>query len=109
MSTVITSTDTPETDGCTLLAIDIDFGGNFEAVHAQVSRNLERQRNKAIDECIALRQMVRELRDALEDSHALNVNWSSDADPETLSYYSEYKATIKDGKEALTKAIKILP
>lgn len=52
------NTDTPETDAHLL-------GGSY-SFDASFARKLERQRNKAIDECIALRQMVRELRDALQ-------------------------------------------
>jgi hypothetical protein len=40
-------TPTPETDENTLQAIDIGFGGSFDAVHAQVSKQLERERDEA--------------------------------------------------------------
>ncbi|MBK9496898.1 MAG: hypothetical protein IPO08_20800 [Xanthomonadales bacterium] len=38
---------------------------------------------------------------ALKEAHALNANVFSDAEPETLSYYSEYKTVIKQGKVAI--------
>lgn len=37
---------TPETDDATLIALDIECGGKFEAVHVQVSKRLERERNE---------------------------------------------------------------
>ena len=40
-------TDTPETDEATLRAIDIEGGGEFDAVHVQVSKRLERERDGA--------------------------------------------------------------
>ena len=36
---------TPETDDATLVALDIEGGGKFEAVHVQVSKRLERERD----------------------------------------------------------------
>jgi hypothetical protein len=43
-----------------------------------------------------------EVIEALEESHALNVNVFSDAEPEMLSYYSEHRAVIAMGKKALS-------
>ena len=40
--------DTPETDKHTLRALDIEGGGHFDAVHVQVSKRLERQRNELL-------------------------------------------------------------
>ena len=37
---------TPETDDATLVALDIECGGKFEAVHVQVSKRLERERDE---------------------------------------------------------------
>ena len=37
------NTDTPRTDDATLRAIDIEGGGEFQAVHIQVSKRLERE------------------------------------------------------------------
>lgn len=45
-----------------------------------------------------------ELLAALEESLALNMNWTSEAEPDVLEYYSEYKAVIKQAKEAIAKA-----
>jgi hypothetical protein len=39
---------TPETDSHALKAEDIDEGGNFEAVHANIARRLERQRDELL-------------------------------------------------------------
>ena len=38
---------------------------------------------------------------ALEESHALNQNWVSVAEPDMLLHLSEYKATMKIGEAAL--------
>lgn len=40
------SSDTPETDSATLRATDIEGGGEFDAVHVQVAKRLERERNE---------------------------------------------------------------
>lgn len=40
------SSDTPETDAATLRATDIEGGGEFDAVHVQVAKRLERERNE---------------------------------------------------------------
>jgi hypothetical protein len=40
------NTDTPETDEATLRAIDIEGGGEFDAVHVQVSKRLELERDE---------------------------------------------------------------
>lgn len=45
-----------------------------------------------------------ELLAALEESLALNSNWVSDAEPETLAYYSEYKTVIAQAKAAIARA-----
>jgi len=42
--------DTPETDEATLKAEDIVGGGMFDAVHSQVSKRLERERNSLRNE-----------------------------------------------------------
>ena len=44
-------TDTPETDAATLRATDIDGCGDFDAVHVQVSKRLEREQDEAIRLC----------------------------------------------------------
>lgn len=44
---------------------------------------------------------IKRLEDALAASLALNINWSSEAETEMLSYFSEYKDVIKQTKEAL--------
>ena len=49
---------TPETDAATLRANDIDGGGEFDAVHVQVSKRLERERDEA--RLAILTQMARE-------------------------------------------------
>lgn len=50
----------------------------------------------------AARENLR-LREALEESLALNINVFSNADAETCSYYSERTTVIKQAKEALGK------
>jgi hypothetical protein len=46
-ATCSSSSDTPETDAATLRATDIEGGGEFDAVHVQVAKRLERERNAA--------------------------------------------------------------
>lgn len=62
----------------------------------------------AIEEITKLREQVaaqaaaiEKLKSALIESSALNINWSSDAEPETLAYYSEYRKVIAMAEEAL--------
>ena len=55
------------------------------------------------EQIAALMEAAGAFRDALEESLALNINWSSDAEPETLAYYSEYKAVIKQAEAALAR------
>jgi hypothetical protein len=49
---------TPETDSHALKAEDIDEGGNFEAVHANIARLLERQRDELLDELTVIRTVA---------------------------------------------------
>lgn len=44
---------------------------------------------------------IKQLEEALYESLALNLNWTSNADASDLEYYSEYKGVIKQAKEAL--------
>ena len=46
-------------------------------------------------------EALRIAREALEESLSLNKNWTCEAEPETLAYYSEYKAVIRQAEEAL--------
>jgi hypothetical protein len=62
-------------------------------------------RQKKIKEAaaiIATELKLVEVIEASEESHALNVNVFSDAEPEMLSYYSEHRAVIAMGKKALS-------
>ena len=88
------NTDTPETDAHLL-------GGSY-SFDASFARNLEHQRNKAIDECIALRQMARELRDALEDLYGWARNWDSPFMDDEQFDKSKYL-------DKITKANQLLP
>lgn len=45
-----------------------------------------------------------ELLAALEESLALNINWSETAEADDLDYYSEYRAVIKQARAAIAKA-----
>jgi hypothetical protein len=47
------------------------------------------------------KEYIKKLEEALFESLALNLNWTSNADASDLEYYSEYKAVIKQAKEAL--------
>jgi hypothetical protein len=44
---------------------------------------------------------IKKLEEALFESLSLNINWTEDASDEDLSYYSEYRAIIKQAKETL--------
>ena len=46
-------------------------------------------------------EYIKKLEEALYESYALNVNWTSDAEASDLEYYSEYAAVIKQAKETL--------
>lgn len=54
---------------------------------------------RAIDDAVA--SATGPLVEALYESMALNENWSADAEPETLAYYSEYRKVIALAKAAL--------
>ena len=58
---------TPETDDATLIALDIECGGKFEAVHVQVSKRLERERDVAQKAMGDARDI---LLDAMPDANA---------------------------------------
>lgn len=81
------------------------------ARQAQEIQDLRTERDEAQGGAIlnqkALNNALRErgaLREALVEAHALNVNVFSDAEPEMLAYYSEYKAAIAMGAAALALA-----
>ncbi len=59
-----TPTPTPRTDEATLLATDIEQGGNFNAVHVQVAQRLER-------ELTAVTEQRDKLAEALEKAKAV--------------------------------------
>ncbi len=46
-------------------------------------------------------QRLKELHKALENSHSLNVNWSSLAEPDMLEHLSEYRRVLRESKEVL--------
>jgi len=48
------------------------------------------------------KQSQKILREALEESYALNQNWVSTAEPSDLEYYSEYKTVLAQAKSALS-------
>ena len=48
-----------------------------------------------------MNNVLEQALEALEESHALNVNWVSVAEPEMLSHLSEYRVVIKMGEEAI--------
>jgi len=47
------------------------------------------------------KEYIKKLEEALYESLALNLNWTSNADASDLEFYSEYKSVIKQAKEAL--------
>ncbi len=48
------------------------------------------------------RAAMQQALEALEESIALNKNWVSDSEPETLAYFSEHKAVIEQGEAVIT-------
>ena len=60
------NTDTPETDDATLRAIDIEGFGEFDAVHVQVAKRLERERDEAREQLAAERELADRLALALK-------------------------------------------
>ena len=160
MSTVITSTDTPETDAHVLETLHNgmmpDILGRFNLL-LPFTRNLERQRNDAlaalereqirlaacdvvamsdtpesaakarkmhpdyesaalesvkrrVDECIALRQMVRELRDALQMVNCIDLSPCNGGSCMVATDADDSLDCIK-GKatQLITKANQLLP
>jgi hypothetical protein len=47
------------------------------------------------------KQYIKKLEEALYESLALNMNWTSNADTSDLEYFSEYKRVINKAKETL--------
>lgn len=68
-------------------------------LHPQFDADLiQKQKYELIKQQAAV---IEQMREALEESNALNINWSSDAEPETLAYFSEYQKVITIGTKAL--------
>ena len=92
---------TPETDDATLIANDIEHGGNFNAVHVQVSKRLERERDEARAEIAAIKAM---LLDPVEvELDMIRGNIAIPARPEFGGVYDTGKAManlIRDRDEA---------
>lgn len=65
------SSETPETDKATLNAIDIDGGGEFDAVHVQVAKRLERERDAAVSVLSAIEEIYTDGCDTYEDWKAM--------------------------------------
>jgi len=91
---------TPISDNAAFRVSDCLFESEREAlvIPLDLAHKLENELNKANDR-------IKILEEALHESLALNINWSEEADVESLLYYSEYRAIIKQGKEALGKEI----
>lgn len=94
-------TDTPETDDATLRAIDIEGCGEFDAVHVQVAKRLERERNKAQEMAdtmfakhVDILDQTRNERDDL--AAALN---RACANPTTGNWYREAQDALAAWKE----------
>ena len=47
------------------------------------------------------KQYIEKLEEALYESLALNLNWTSNAEASDLEYFSEYQRVIKQAKETL--------
>jgi hypothetical protein len=73
-----------------------------EARHEAVSHSARRSLAETVNEDIA--EDNAELVAALEESVALNENFVSVSEAETLSHLSEYKAVIKQARAALAAA-----
>ena len=79
-----TMTDTPETDDATLRAIDIEGCGEFDAVHVQVAKRLERERDR-----------YREQADALVDRLGVTQERMIDAERER----DEHRAQLREEQQ----------
>lgn len=58
-------------------------------------------------DCVVQRVSTAELIEALEDSLALNINWSEMADDEHLRHLSEYRRVIKKCTSVLERVSKM--
>lgn len=85
------SSATPETDEATLRAIDIEGGGEFDAVHAQVAKRLEHERNEEMGYrgqwCDKARKAEAALEDLARELEATK-RTAPDAPPATLERLS---------------------
>ena len=95
--------------GC---VVGVPFAEQLETELNETKAALEREQQ----DCIALRQMMRELRDALEqcseDSIALRGewNWKKNSGYERLEFeYVDINKRIQDAEAAITKANQLLP
>jgi hypothetical protein len=84
--------------GCSTLALGYDLDKEFSK---EMARPALWDVKKLATEHAHLLLVLGEAYEALNESVALNINWSSDAEPSVLEYFSEYRATIKQGKATL--------
>ena len=101
----------PGGDVCTTLKTEIDFGGTTGKRPVQLLvgkvNNYTTQAPEPVANARAIAlvpELIAEvirLREALSESTALNENFVSVVEPETLLHLSEYRAVIKQARAAL--------
>jgi hypothetical protein len=97
-------TDTPRTDEATLRAIDIEGGGEFNAVHVQVSSRLERELTTAREEI----EMLGIRYAAAEMHHANNmqeVTEQRDGLKQAVDCASDLLASVTEQRDRLAEAL----
>ena len=74
-----------------------------DAAYYEHNRNIMNgEWGKVKEQLAASQAREQQLREALEEANALNLNWVSVAEPDMLEHLSEYKTVIKMGTIALT-------
>jgi hypothetical protein len=83
--------------------LDDDHWNNIESNYLLPAlKELEQAKRDALPcQVIDVLDHNQKLVAALTESHALNVNWVSVAEPEMLAHLSEYEAVIAQGAAAL--------
>lgn len=73
----------------------------IERMIAEATVKLEAKNTQLGEELAAAQATIEQMREALEEANALNINWSSEAEPEALAYFSEYRKVTALGTKAL--------
>ena len=82
----------------------IKSGRDYDASPTLASRNKWKSNAAESEANAGLIAAAPDLLEALEESLALNVNWSETAEDDHLRHLSEYKRVIEQAKEAIRRA-----